>query len=295
MLINQINRLPISRIPIKRKILTCNFEPLPLTGIDIGIPLNLIENLFTTIHYGENIVTFKQLLIQFLIGYYTYGKDRYIDAIEYKHNPKLYNITTKKENLYDTFNNNKIFYKLSYDITFSLITYLLLINTGAYNSENTALQLLNVEAMPFLLLLYTSEYYRELKRISPFIKPTYVSLMWTVSTIILPGYLYEHNYNILYDFKCYIPCMLSLFAVTNLADVKDLEEDTINNVKTIPVVFGIERTKMLIFISLVFSSLIFGLNQHYIDRPIINSLYEIQNIGVSLITQQIKNDTEPML
>ena len=89
--------------------------------------------------------------------------------------------------------------------------------------------------------------------------------------------------------------MLSLFAVTNLADVKDLEEDTINNVKTIPVVFGIERTKMLIFISLVFSSLIFGLNQHYIDRPLINSLYEIQNIGISLITQQIKNDTEPML
>lgn len=89
--------------------------------------------------------------------------------------------------------------------------------------------------------------------------------------------------------------MLSLFAVTNLADVKDLEEDTINNVKTIPVVFGIERTKMLIFISLVFSSLIFGLNQHYIDRPIINSLYEIQNIGISLITQQINNDTEPML
>lgn len=294
MLINQINRLPISRIPIKRKILTCNFEPLPLTGIDIGIPLNLIENLFTTIHYGENIVTFKQLLIQFLIGYYTYGKDRYIDAIEYNHNPNLYNITAKKEKLYQTFNNNKVFYRLSYDITFSLITYLLLINTGAY-SENTALQLVNVEAMPFLLLLYTSEYYRELKRISPFIKPTYVSLMWTVSTIILPGYLYEQNYNILYDLNCYIPCMLSLFAVTNLADVKDLEEDTINNVKTIPVVFGIERTKMLIFISLVFSSLIFGLNQHYIDRPIINSLYEIQNIGISLITQQINNDTEPML
>tara|TARA_Y100000996_G_C22437561_1_gene608387 strand:- start:51 stop:929 length:879 start_codon:yes stop_codon:yes gene_type:complete len=274
---------------IMRKTPICSFEPLPLTGLDIGIPLNIIENVFTNIHYGENIVTIKQLLIQFLIGYYTYGKDRYVDALAYNTTPNQFNITAKKKELYENFNNNKVFYKLSYDITFSLIAYLLLTQSSAY--ENLNIQMLNTGALPFMLLLYSSEYYRELKRITPLAKSLYVSFMWTISTIILPGYLYEHNYNILYDIGCYLPCFLSLFATTNLADIKDVEEDTINKVKTIPVCYGVEETKMLILISLAISSLIFGLNQHYIDRPIINSLYELQNIGIALIIQ-FSNNTQ---
>ena len=274
---------------IMRKTPICSFEPLPLTGLDIGIPLNIIENVFTNIHYGENIVTIKQLLIQFLIGYYTYGKDRYVDALAYNTMSNQYNITAKKKELYENFNNNKVFYKLSYDITFSLIAYLLLTQTFTY--ENRNIQILNTDAIPFMILLYSSEYYRELKSITPLAKSLYVSFMWTISTIILPGYLYEHNYNILYDIGCYLPCFLSLFATTNLADIKDVEEDTINKVKTIPVCYGVEETKMLILISLAISSLIFGLNQHYIDRPIINSLYEIQNIGIALIIQ-ISNNTQ---
>ena len=274
---------------IMRKTPICSFEPLPLTGLDIGIPLNIIENVFTNIHYGENIVTIKQLLIQFLIGYYTYGKDRYVDAVAYNTMSNQYNITAKKKELYEKFDNNKVFYKLSYDITFSLIAYLLLIQYSAY--ENLNIQMLNTGALPFMILLYSSEYYRELKRITPLAKSLYVSFMWTISTIILPGYLYEHNYNILYDIGCYLPCFLSLFATTNLADIKDVEEDTINKVKTIPVCYGVEETKMLILISLAISSLIFGLNQHYIDRPIINSLYELQNIGIALIIQ-FSNDTQ---
>lgn len=274
---------------IMRKTPICSFEPLPLTGLDIGIPLNIIENVFTNIHYGENIVTIKQLLIQFLIGYYTYGKDRYVDALTYNTMSNQYNITAKKKELYENFNNNKVFYKLSYDITFSLIAYLLLTQTFTY--ENRNIQILNTDAIPFMILLYSSEYYRELKSITPLAKSLYVSFMWTISTIILPGYLYEHNYNILYDIGCYLPCFLSLFATTNLADIKDVEEDTINKVKTIPVCYGVEETKKLILISLAISSLIFGLNQHYIDRPIINSLYEIQNIGIALIIQ-ISNNTQ---
>ena len=185
---------------IMRKTPICSFEPLPLTGLDIGIPLNIIENVFTNIHYGENIVTIKQLLIQFLIGYYTYGKDRYVDALAYNTMSNQYNITAKKKELYENFNNNKVFYKLSYDITFSLIAYLLLTQTFTY--ENRNIQILNTDAIPFMILLYSSEYYRELKIITPLAKSLYVSFMWTISTIILPGYLYEHNYNILYDIGC---------------------------------------------------------------------------------------------
>jgi len=274
---------------IYRQKIISNLEPLPMTGLDIGIPLNIIENIFTNIHYGENIVTLKQLLIQFLIGYYTYGKDRYVDAITYNTTQNEYNISAKKKELYEKFNNNKVFYKLSYDITFSLIAYLLL--TQSYVYENLNIQILNTGALPFMFLLYSSEYYRELKLITPLAKSLYVSFMWTISTIILPGYLYEHNYNILYDIGCYLPCFLSLFATTNLADIKDVDEDTINKVKTIPVCYGVEETKKLILISLSISSLIFGLNQHYLDRPIINSLYELQNIGIALIIQ-FSNNTQ---
>ena len=274
---------------IYRQKIISNLEPLPMTGLDIGIPLNIIENIFTNIHYGENIVTLKQLLIQFLIGYYTYGKDRYVDALTYNTTQNEYNISAKKKELYEKFNNNKVFYKLSYDITFSLIAYLILTQSSVY--ENLNIQILNTGALPFLFLLYSSEYYRELKLITPLAKSLYVSFMWTISTIILPGYLYEHNYNILYDIGCYLPCFLSLFATTNLADIKDVNEDTINKVKTIPVYYGVKETKKLILISLAISSLIFGLNQHYLDRPIINSLYELQNIGIALIIQ-FSNNTQ---
>ena len=274
---------------IYRQKIISNLEPLPMTGLDIGIPLNIIENIFTNIHYGENIVTVKQLLIQFLIGYYTYGKDRYVDALTYNTTQNEYNISAKKKELYEKFNNNKVFYKLSYDITFSLIAYLILTQSSVY--ENLNIQILNTGALPFLFLLYSSEYYRELKLITPLAKSLYVSFMWTISTIILPGYLYEHNYNILYDIGCYLPCFLSLFATTNLADIKDVNEDTINKVKTIPVYYGVKETKKLILISLAISSLIFGLNQHYLDRPIINSLFELQNIGIALIIQ-FSNNTQ---
>ena len=58
----------------------------PLVGIDMGIPLNIIQNVFTNLHYGYDITTFKAILLQFLIGYYTYGKDRYRDALVYETN-----------------------------------------------------------------------------------------------------------------------------------------------------------------------------------------------------------------
>ena len=54
-----------------------------LSGFDIGIPLNIFQNIFTNIHYGYDITTPKLIILQFLVGYYTYGKDRYSDAIEY--------------------------------------------------------------------------------------------------------------------------------------------------------------------------------------------------------------------
>ena len=33
-------------------------------------------------HYGFNIVTFQSILLQFAIGYFTYGGDRFFDSFD---------------------------------------------------------------------------------------------------------------------------------------------------------------------------------------------------------------------
>lgn len=55
------------------------------SGLSIGIPLNLLSFVFTYNHYQENIITWKVILLNFLVGLYTYGNDRLNDAVEYEH------------------------------------------------------------------------------------------------------------------------------------------------------------------------------------------------------------------
>ena len=247
----------------------------PLNGIDLGIPLNILQNVFTNLHYGYDITTAKIVGLQFLIGYYTYGKDRYKDALEYKDKPYE---TTKKE-LYNYLINNANLYKISYDLTFFAITTILLLDDQPINN------------IPIIALLYSSEYYKELKKNLPYLKPFYVAMMWTFSTVILPSVLNDNNYSILGYPMDYLPCALTMFASTNLLDVKDIEEDKVNNIETVPVKYGVEFTYYLTLISLCFSSLIFGLNSHYLDRPLINSIYELQNVGLSFIPFLMSNVT----
>lgn len=251
-----------------------------LSDFNTGIPLNIFQNLFTNIHYGFNIITPKLIALQFIIGFYTYGKDRYYDAIEYKSQP--YKTTNKKITLYENINNNKLMYKLSYDLSF-LIIITLLLEPHFVDSD----LIINSELLPFLLLLYSTEYYKYFKLINPFIKPLYVSGMWTASSVILPCVLHDHDYTILNDFSIYSPCFLTLFAVTNYADIFDVNEDKINNIKTLPVCYGVYNTNIIILTSLMLSSIIFGLNSHYLDRPFINSMFEVQNSVISLITPYI--------
>ena len=53
-----------------------------LPGLTIGVPLNIYQQLFTTNHYGYNIIELKDVILQFSIGYYIYGNDRYNDYKE---------------------------------------------------------------------------------------------------------------------------------------------------------------------------------------------------------------------
>tara|TARA_Y100000992_G_C21250677_1_gene485697 strand:+ start:360 stop:1223 length:864 start_codon:yes stop_codon:yes gene_type:complete len=248
-------------------------------GADIGIPLNLIDNVFTNLHYGYDITTFKVVLLQFLIGYYTYGKDRYKDSIEYFESSTSPNttitswvISDKKFLLYESFYKHRYVYQVSYCFVFYIISFILLKDEYWYYN------------IPPLLALYSTEYYKQLKDTIVGFKPLFVASMWTFSSVILPCLLYDHDYSILQDTSDYLPCFFLLFACTNLADIKDIEEDTMNKIKTIPVAIGKQNTKAIIFSSLFISSYMFGINPHYYDRPLVNGLFEIQNIIISFIT-----------
>uniref|UniRef100_A0AB39J835 Prenyltransferase Protein n=1 Tax=Florenciella sp. virus SA2 TaxID=3240092 RepID=A0AB39J835_9VIRU len=263
--------------PVTRNIIKTR-TPATINGIELGIPLNIIDNVFTNLHYGYDITTIKIVLLQFLIGYYTYGKDRYKDALEYYEQPEgedetniKMKIKDSKLKLYEGIYNEKDKYIFAYNFVFLFISSLLLFD------ENHLLNL------PIVIALYSTEYYKDYKTSVVGFKPVYVATMWTISAVILPCLLYDNNYDIINYPGHYLPCFLSLFASTNFADVKDIEEDTMNNIETLPVAIGQKKTNMIIMGSLALSSFLFGINQNYLNRPIINSLFEIQNAAIASI------------
>lgn len=237
-----------------------------LSGIDIGIPLNIFSDIYTNLHYGYSITTFNSIIIQFLLGYYTYGKDRYNDALEYENMP--YN--TKKSTLYKNILENKRLYDITLFMTFLSIIYILFTDIGN-NIDNIFFNL------PFIPILYLCGEYKSYKIYLREYKALFIGIMWTISSLILPCALYDHNYNILYYPIDYIPCILTLFATSNFADIKDIDEDRENNITTIPVKYGLINSNIISFIALVISSILLIENNNFENRIFINSIVEIQN------------------
>lgn len=244
----------------------------PLNGLDIGIPLNLFSNIYTNLYYGYDITTTSSILLQFLLGYYTYGKDRYSDAIEYYLDP--YEIDKEKKELYTLLYNNREFYNFTINISFIFIIFIFLNEENKYNI---------IYNLPFIPLLYTNGYYKYFKKKLGIYKSLYISIMWTISTIVIPCVLYDNNYEILNHPNNYIPCLLLLFATSNFADSKDIEEDKLNNINTIPVKYGLKISNTINFIAIVISTILLIENNNFENRIIINSIIELQNIGLMYI------------
>lgn len=238
------------------------------TGFDIGIPLNIFSNIFTNLHYGYDITTPKSILIQFLLGYYTYGKDRYSDALEYIANP--YNTT--KDELYNFIYINRDNYNITLSLSFIAIIYILL--TSVSDRDQI------VYNLPFIPLFYLNGEYKSFKPTLGEYKAIYIGIMWCLASLVLPCVLYEHNYDIIYYPLDYVPCILTLFATSNLADNRDIQEDTSNGIMTIPVKYGITRSNIISFIALVISSITLIENPHFENRLLINSFVELQNFAV---------------
>jgi len=256
-----------------------------IPGLQIGIPLTILSTLFTQQHYGFSIINWKLIMLQFIIGLYTYGSDRYYDALEYKRKP----FETTKAKTYEFILSNEIYFREIFRNTFYVVIVSLFdFNTNILNSIACLLlyetikffiiyyrflmvplvgtsvvfliatnELNIAQYVPFVILLETTKYYLEFKQKYGILKPFYVSFMWTIATLILPSVIYDGNYSILqYPVDVVMPFLL-LFSLTNLLDVKDIDEDKVNNIETLPVkygksfVYGISVLSILLFTELL--------------------------------------------
>ena len=96
-----------------------------LPGLELSIPLYFFEKIFTTLHYGEIVNIDNIFFLEVLLGYLTYGTDRFLDALAYERNSKL-EINLAKKKLYNEILDNKEFIfgtlGISYIITFIMLS-----------------------------------------------------------------------------------------------------------------------------------------------------------------------------
>ena len=103
--------------------------------------------------------------------------------------------------------------------------------------------------------------------------------MWTLATLCLPCIMHDHNYEIFNYPIDYLPCFFTLFATSNYADITDIKEDIMNNITTIPIAIGEKNSNIISIFALFLSTIIFGLNENFNNRKIINCIFELQNIA----------------
>lgn len=180
-----------------------------LRALNVGLSLDIMTKVATDIRYGHNIVDPELLILELLLGYHTYGMDRYKD---------------------DGTSDNRIYI---YDIVFIVIISII-------SSKNNMLT-----AMPFEILIYLTRYYKEAKQHLAIMKPIYVALMWCTSIIILPSVLHDDDFSILKELLDYVPYFFLMMATSNNKDLDDVEDDKKNNIQTIPVKYGIEISQKI--------------------------------------------------
>ena len=109
-------------------------------------------------------------------------------------------------------------------------------------------------------------------------KPFYVAGMWTFCTIIIPVLLNDNSLPMSMDLlNAITPTFLNLFALTNLADLKDYDEDLLNGVNTLPIILGPKKTKGIVLLSSILSTIMF-INSPYFVSNFQNMFYISSNI-----------------
>lgn len=243
----------------------------PIIGSNIGIPLNIIQYIFTNIYYDHNIINIELILLQFAIGITTYGSDRLLDAIDYNNTIVLNNnnnnneiISIEKRDYY-----NYLLKNINYNIITILSSYLYILYLLSQESERYI----------FILLLSSTIFYRNLKKEFGQFKAIYIGIFWTIGTIILPIVYHDNSYDIINYPLIYLPNILSLFGSSNLLDIKDIKKDKEDNIYTLPVLYGENITICISHIAIFLSIILFSQNTNFNNNLWLSSLYELQNFG----------------
>lgn len=220
----------------------------PIIGSELGIPLNILQFIFTTNYYNENIISDNKelILLQFAIGIFTYGTDRFFDALEYNKKKYVNNLENsykiEKINYYTNILNN---YNIS--ITSIISSYIFILSI-----------LLPKEDTYTLLFLLTSTLgYKQIKTNFGLIKSSYIAIFWTIGTIILPCVYYDNTYEILNHPINYLPTTLIMFGSSNFLDISDIEEDRKENINTLPVIYGKKNIETISNISIILGIFMF--------------------------------------
>lgn len=269
--------LPIFRNKIRTSILMNEIDKNiikfnPIIGSNLGIPLNILQLIFTTEYYNENIITPDLIFLQICIGISTYGSDRLLDAINSK--KSIENFSIEKKEYYDYILSNLYFNIL---IIFSSYLYI-------FREIKDC-----PEAYPIYFMLLSTLGYRNIKQKWGNLKAIYIAIFWTVGSVILPTVIHDNNYDILYSPQIYLPSIFTMFASSNLLDIKDLEEDKAENIYTLPVIYGEKFTICISHISILLSILIFNKNMYFNDNLILSLLYQGQNFGIFFLNYNKTN------
>lgn len=239
-------------------------------GFETGVPILIYEDIFTRLHYNEHILNTELVETSVLLAFFAYGFDRLRDALEYDTliNEDTTNedaiINNDKKEMYDTIRENKTIIISILAVTF------LEVNRILYESPIN---------FYFSIPLVQCLIYKDLKPYLGIYKPLFISLMWAGACIILPSVMHDNSYDILKDPFCYIPCILSLWSTSSIADIKDVEEDSNSEIETIPVKYGVTNTKKMSLLGILLSSIIFACHHNY--NSFTDGVFEIQNAVLS--------------
>tara|TARA_B100001093_G_scaffold64713_1_gene54629 strand:+ start:11574 stop:12323 length:750 start_codon:yes stop_codon:yes gene_type:complete len=237
-----------------------NIYPI-LSGIEIGVPLNIISKITTDVNFPNTIITKESILINFLLGFITYKQDRYLDAQEYFNN--FYNISNPKHKYYISLLDNEKIVQLT--LFCSYITICTLCIFSSYDIKII---------LPLFTSTFLYKYFKKNNNLS-FFKPFYVAIMWTICTNVIPLTFDNHDYSL--NFLSFAPTFFNIFSLTNLADLKDYDEDLKNNVNTLPIILGKNKINKIILLSSFISTFIF-MNSEYYSNNFHNIFYICTNI-----------------
>lgn len=135
-------------------------------------------------------------------------------------------------------------------------------------------------ALGYVMPLWKGKRLRDLHYIKIFL----IAITWSWITVILPAL----ELGMAYAFPLYIMLLeriLFVFAITIPFDIRDLEVDAYNQVKTLPAALGVPKSQRLAVLALLLMSLLAGLN-YYLDvylLPQLIALVSTAFIAVLLI------------